>query len=109
MEEAAGEADEGNDEQYLEGVDDVVSDLRGGYVQAEDEGDGEAGDCGASEDGIDADEDSRGDAPGQLFGSGSHTEEREDGKSDAAVDPVVANGLVVLSGVRVIGLARLHC
>jgi len=46
----------------------VVADLRGGDVEAEDEGYGEAEDGGAAEDGIDADEKTGGDAPGQLFG-----------------------------------------
>jgi len=64
VEDAAGEADERDDEKYFDGVDDVVTDLRGGYVEAEDECQGEAEDGGASEDGIDANEDSRGDAPG---------------------------------------------
>ena len=64
MEDAAGEADERDDEEYFEGVDDVVADLRRGYIETEDEGDGEAEDGGASEDGIDADEETGGDAPG---------------------------------------------
>lgn len=64
VEETAAGADEGDDEEELEGVDDVVAELGGGYVEAEDEGGGEAEDgCGA-EDGVEADEEANGDAPG---------------------------------------------
>ena len=66
--------------------------LRSGYVEAEDKGHGEAEEGGAAEDWIDADEQAGGDAPGQLFGRGSHAEECEDGKGDAAVEPVVVDG-----------------
>ena len=64
VEDAAAEADEGDDEDEFERVDDVVADLRGGDVEAEDKGQGEAEDGGAAEDGIDADEEAGGDAPG---------------------------------------------
>ena len=60
---------------------------------------------GAAEDGIDADEQAGGDAPGQLFGRGSHAEECEDGKGDAAVEPVVVDGSGSLVGVLAIGLS----
>ena len=64
VEDAAGDADEGDDQNQLQGVDDVVAKLRGGYVEAEDEGDGEAEDSGAAQDRVDADEEADGDAPG---------------------------------------------
>ena len=108
MEDAAGDVDEGDDEDELERIDDVVADLRGGDVEAEDEGDGEAEDGGAAEDGIDADEEAGGDAPGELFRGGSHAEEREDGKGDAAVDPVVVDGRGLWVGSLRFGLAGVH-
>lgn len=64
VEDAAGETDEGDDQNQLQGVDDVVAKLRGGYVEAEDEGDGEAEDRGRAQDRVDADEEADGDAPG---------------------------------------------
>ena len=99
MEDAAGDVDERNDEKEFERIDDVVAELRGGNVEAEDEGQGEAEDGGAAEDGIDADEEAGGDAPGQLFRRGSHAEQREDGKGDAAVEPVVVDGSGSLVGL----------
>ena len=59
----------------------------------------EAEDGGTAEDGVDANEEAGGDAPGQLFGEAPMRKERKDGKSDAAVDPVVMNGSGVLAGV----------
>ena len=108
VEDAAGDADERDDQDQLERIDDVVAELRGGDVEAEDEGNGEAEDCGAAEDGIDADEESGGDAPGQLFGRGSHAEEREDGKRNAAVDPVVVDGSGALAGEYAIWFVGRH-
>ena len=64
VEDAAGEADERNDQDEFERIDDVVAELRGGDVETEDKGYGEAEDGGAAEDGIDADEEADGDAPG---------------------------------------------
>ena len=91
VEDAAGCVDEGDDEKQLERIDDVVAELRSGNIEAEDEGQGEAEDGGAADDGIDADQKARGDAPGQLFGRGSHAMERVDRKRDAAVEPVVVH------------------
>ena len=92
VEDAAGCVDEGDDEKQLERIDDVVAELGSGNIEAEDESQSEAEDGGAADDGIDADEEARGDAPGQLFGRGSHAKEREDRKRDAAVEPVVMDG-----------------
>jgi len=50
----------------------VVAYLRGRYVEAEEKGYCEAEECGAAQDGIDADEEADGDAPGELFRSCSH-------------------------------------
>ena len=67
----------------------MVADLRGSYVQAKDQCDGKAENARAAQDGVDADEEPRGDAPGQFLGRGSDAEKREDGKDGAAVNPVV--------------------
>jgi hypothetical protein len=82
--------------------------LGGGYVEAEDEGQGEAENSGAAEDRVDADEEAGGNAPGQFFGCGSHAKEREDGESDAAVDPVVVDGSGVWIGDAAIWFVGLH-
>lgn len=74
VEDAAAEPEEGNDQDELQRVDDVVADLRGGYVEAEDGGDGQAKQRGGSECGVDADEKADGDAPGQATRVGSHAE-----------------------------------
>jgi len=89
MEDEAAKAHERDDEQEFERIDDVVAYLRCCNIEAEDKGYREAEECGAAEDGIDTDEEADGDAPGELFRSCSHAEKRQDGKGDAAVDPVV--------------------
>ena len=109
MEDATRDVDERKDKDDLEGVDDVVAYLRGGDIETEDEGDGKAEDGGASKDGIDADEEADGDAPGQLFRRGSHAEKRENGKGNATVDPVVVDGRGDFGDCVVIGWIRLHC
>jgi hypothetical protein len=82
--------------------------LRGGYVETEDEGQREAEDGGTAKDGVDADEEAGGDAPGQSFRRGSHAEQCEDGKGDAAVEPVVMDGRRSLVGVVAIWFVGLH-
>lgn len=67
----------------------MVGELGGGEVKAEEECSGEADHGGATEYGVDADEESDGDAPGQLLGRSTHAEQCEDGKGDAAIGPVV--------------------
>jgi hypothetical protein len=64
VEDAAGNSDEGNDENDLQRVDDVVGELGCGYVEAEENCYGEAEEGGAAEDGVDADEEANSDAPG---------------------------------------------
>ena len=108
VEDAAGDADEGDDEDDLEWIDDVVADLRGSYVEAEGDGDGEAEDGGAAKNGIDADEKAEGEAPGELFWRRSHAEQREDRKSDAAIEPVVMDGRGALARIAESWFARLH-
>lgn len=68
MEDAAGDVDEGDDQDEFQRVDDVIGQLRGDQVEPENERRGEAEDGGGSEDGIDADEESDGDAPGEFSG-----------------------------------------
>ena len=79
--------EEGNDKGEFQGEHGVVGDLAGDDVEPEEEGHGETQDGGASEQGVDADEESGGDAPGQRARAGSHAQQREDGQDAAAVDP----------------------
>jgi hypothetical protein len=109
VEEAVAEADEGDDEDQLQRVDDVVAELRGGYVEAKGEGRGEAEDGGAAQDGVDADEEAGGDAPGQLFGRSTHAEQSEDGKGDAAVGPIVVDGGGVWVDAGGVWFDGVHC
>lgn len=108
MEDAACGVDEGDDEDELERIDDVVADLRGGDVEAKDKGDGEAEHGGAAEDGIDADEKAGGDAPCEFFGRGSHAKQRENRQGHAAIEPVVMNGRIVPAVVAAIWFGGLH-
>lgn len=108
MEDAAGDVDERNDEDELERIDDVVADLRGSDIEAEDEGYGEAEDGGAADDGVDADEQAGGDAPGKLFGRCSHSQQSEDGKGDAAIDPGVVDGSGAGMGLAATWFVRMH-
>ena len=108
MKDSAGDADEWNDENELERVDDVIAQLRGRNVEAEDKGQGEAEDGSAPQEGIDADEEADGHAPGKLFRRRSHAKQREDGKSDAAVDPVVLDDRGTIVGDTVVGLVGQH-
>ena len=67
----------------------MIGELGGGEVEAEKECSGETDHGGAAKDGVDADEEADGDAPGEFFGGRTHAEECEDGKGDATVRPVV--------------------
>ena len=93
MKDEAAETDERDHEEKLERIYDVVSYLRGGYIKTKEKGHCEAENGRAADDGIDADEETDGDAPGEFFWSRSETEEREDWKGDAPVEPVVVDGL----------------
>lgn len=108
VEDAAGDVDEGNNEDELERIDDVVADLRGRDIEAKDEGYGEAEDGGAADDGVDADEQTGGDAPGQLFWRCSHAQQSQDGKGDAAIDPVVVDGSGTGMGLVATWFVRMH-
>lgn len=68
MEDSAAKADEGDDQDYLERVSEVVGELRGSDVEPEDEGQGEAEDSGGAEDGVDSDEDAGSKTPGEFLG-----------------------------------------
>ena len=92
VEDAAGNADERNEQNEFKRIDDVVADLRGGQVETKDKGYCEAEDRGTSEDGIDTDEEADGDAPGEFLWRCSHAKKCEDGEGDAAVKPVVMDG-----------------
>ena len=108
MKDAAGHVDERDDEKELQRIDDVVADLRGGYIEAKDKCDREAEDGRAAKDGVDADEEACGDAPCEFFGGGSHAEESEDREGDATVEPVVMDGRPALAGVVAIWFAGEH-
>lgn len=107
-EDDVAEADEGDQEQQFEGVGEVVGQLRGGNIEAEDECRGEAEDGGAAQNGVDADEEADGDAPGEFLRGGAHAEEREDGKGDSAVEPVVVERRSAGLGVGGVYVARAH-
>jgi len=106
VEQATGYAQEWDNEKKLKRVNDMISDLRGGNVQAEEECCGQTEQSRAAEDGIDADQEAGRDAPCQLFRRGPHAKQRENGKRDATIDPVVVDGL---SRVGDVGFAGLHC
>ena len=89
VEEAAAGADERNDQNDFQRIDDVIGELRSGDVEPESRGEDEAKQGGRAEQGIDADDEAGGDAPGEAFGRGSHAEEREKREDDAAVEPAV--------------------
>lgn len=63
-EDQATEAEKRDHKQKLERIDDVVSYLRGSYVETEDESYREAEKGGAADDGINTYEETYGDAPG---------------------------------------------
>ena len=109
VKDAAGNADERDYKNEFKRIDDVVAKLRGGQVETKDKGYCEAEDHGTSEDGIDADEEADGDAPGQFLWGGSHAQESENGKRDAAVDPVVMDGRWAFDSGREVGFAGMHC
>ena len=64
VEDVAGDADEGDDQDDFERIDNVVGELRRGYIETDEDGDGEAKQGGAAQDGIDADEKPDCNAPG---------------------------------------------
>jgi len=72
VEDAAGDVDERNYQNEFEWVDDVIAELRGGHVKTKDKCYCEAEDRGAAKDGIDSDEETDGDAPGEFFRRCSH-------------------------------------
>jgi hypothetical protein len=89
VEEAAAEAEEGDDQDELQRVGEVVGQLRGYDVEPEDKGQHEAEEGGGAEEGVDADEDAEGEAPGKLLRSSSTAKECQEGKEDPAIGPAV--------------------
>jgi hypothetical protein len=108
VEDAASNSDERDDQDELERIDDVIAQLRGRDVETEDEGKGETEDRSASEDRIDADEKPGSDAPGESFRRCAHAKEREDGRDDAAVGPIVVDGTRSVVGINAIWFVGLH-
>jgi hypothetical protein len=88
----APESHEWNYEKEFERVDDVVSDLRGCYVETEEKGHCKAKNGCAAKNGVYTDKEADGDAPGEFLWGGSETEKREDGQGDTPVEPVVMDG-----------------
>ncbi len=105
---SAAKVDEGEDEEEFEGVDGVVADLGCGDIEAEEVGRRKAEEGGAAEDGVDADEEADGDAPGELLRGGAHAEESEDREREAAIGPVVVDGSEARVEIGEIVFARLH-
>ena len=108
MEDAAGDVDERNHENEFERIDDVVAELRGGHIETKDKGYCEAKNRGAAKDGIDADEETDGNTPGEFLWGCSHTKECKDRKDDATVEPVVMNWGGGWRGDAGVGFAGLH-
>jgi len=104
VEDAAGDVNEGDDQEQFERVDDVVGQLRSDQVEPERKRRREAEDGRGAEQRVDADKEADGDAPGDLFGGRSHAEQRENGQDDAAIGPVVMDGRGVFEGWA----ARVH-
>jgi hypothetical protein len=92
VEDAACDTNERNYENEFKRINDVVAELRGGHIETKENGYCEAEDRGAPKNGVDADKEAGGDAPGELFRRGSHAKKCQDGKGDAAVEPVVMDG-----------------
>ncbi len=108
VKDAAGDADERNYQDEFERIDDVVAELRGSHVETKDKSYCEAKDRGAAKDGIDADEQTGCDTPGEFLWGCSHAQECQDGKSDAAVEPIVMDGVGGRRGYAEVGFAGLH-
>ncbi len=71
----------------------MIGELGCGDVESEKEGEEQAEDGGGTEKGIDADDYTEGEAPGETLRAGAEAKQSEDGQSDSAVDPVVAWGI----------------
>jgi hypothetical protein len=66
VKELVAELDEEEEKQDLERVDDVVGDLRGDEVEAEEAGEDKRGEGGGAEQRVDADDQAGGKRPGEL-------------------------------------------
>ncbi len=88
-EDARSEADKGDDQQEFQGEHGVVGYLGCDEVEAAGKRDRKAEDGGGPDERVDADEEARGDAPGEGAWGCSHAEEGQDGQDGPAVEPVV--------------------
>lgn len=105
VEDAAGNVDEGDDQEQFERVDDMVGQLRSDQVEPKGKRRREAEDGRGAKQRVDADEEADGDAPCNFLGGRTHAEQRKDGQDDAAVGPVVMDGR---GGFEVDWAARVH-
>ena len=67
----------------LDGEAEVIGDLRRDEVQASDEGYAEREQCRRADNGVDADDGTDGQRPGEAAGRGSHAEEADEWRDDA--------------------------
>lgn len=79
MKDPCSDVDERNYEEKFQWVDNVIRKLRRRHVQSQDEGRGQAQDCGAAQQRIDADHEANGDTPCQVPRRSSHAQEGKDG------------------------------
>jgi len=86
VEELVADADEDEKERELQRVDDVVGDLRGDEVEAQYERQEQAGEGGGAEQGIDADDETGGERPGELAWATADAQEIEERGDDAALE-----------------------
>lgn len=85
-------ADEGEEEQPLQGRHEVEDDLGDDDVEAEDGGDQEHGDGGEADEGVEADHDGEGDAPGEMRDVGVALKGVEDGHEGVVVEELARAG-----------------
>ena len=86
------DADEEEKEDELQGIDEVVRDLRGDQIEAEQESDEKAEDGGRAEERVDANDESDCERPCQLSWGGAYTEKIEQRKDDASLKERCACG-----------------
>lgn len=106
MEDAAGDVDEWYEQEQFKRIDDVVGQLRRDEIEPQYECGCETEDGGAAENGVDADEQAEGDAPGKFSGRRTHAQQGEDREDNASVSPVVVDGRGRIEGGWA---ARTHC
>jgi hypothetical protein len=89
VEEAASKADEGNDQQHLKRVDDMIRKLGGGNVQSKHKRDPKAHKRCAPKQWVDPDHQTGSDAPCKLFRRRAHPQKCKDGQNETAIQPAV--------------------